>query len=112
MSSDWQRGIGQIIGQKRSNAIIPKLMPPAINAVHFVSFHLQMNRALVYIEQEGQVTGVTFPSTPIVVSLLDYDNIDGAQRYPPRGYPLVCVTVSFGLKLWQYGINNKAAIVL
>ncbi len=53
-----------------------------------------MNRALVYIEQEGQVTGVTFPSTPIVVSLIDYDNIEGAQTYPPRGYPLVCVTVS------------------
>ena len=65
-----------------------------------------MNRALVYIEQEGQVTGVTFPSTPIVVSLLDYDNIDGAQLYPPRGYPLVCVTVS--ILTWLLDVLNAS----
>ncbi len=53
---------------------------------------IQMNKAIVYIEQEGQLSGVTFPSTPIVVSLLDYDNVEVARELPPRGYPVVCVT--------------------
>lgn len=53
---------------------------------------IQMNKAIVYIEQEGQLSGVTFPSTPVVVSLLDYDNIELARDFPPRGYPVVCVT--------------------
>ena len=58
---------------------------------------LQMNKAIVYIEQEGQLSGVTFPSTPVVVSLLDYDNVEVARELPPRGYPVVCVTVSLFL---------------
>ncbi|XP_033631977.1 extracellular matrix protein 3-like [Asterias rubens] len=53
---------------------------------------IQMNKAIVYIEQEGQLSGVTFPSTPVVVSLLDYDNVEVARELPPRGYPVVCVT--------------------
>lgn len=54
----------------------------------------QMNHAIIYIEQEGQASGVTFPSQPVVVSLLDYDDISNARNNPPRGYPLVCVSVS------------------
>ncbi|XP_038062968.1 extracellular matrix protein 3-like [Patiria miniata] len=53
---------------------------------------IQMNKALVYIEQEGQQSGVTFPSAPVVVSLLDYDTVELARDFPPRGYPVVCIT--------------------
>lgn len=37
---------------------------------------------------------VTFPSVPVVISLLHYDDTVGApERQPPAGYPVICVTV-------------------
>lgn len=37
---------------------------------------------------------VTFPSVPIVVSLLHYDEIDkNKDPLPVAGYPVICVTV-------------------
>lgn len=56
----------------------------------FMIADIQMNRAIIYIQQEGQSAGVTFPSPPLVVSLLNYDN--PAIGVVPRGYPVVCIT--------------------
>lgn len=37
---------------------------------------------------------VTFPSVPIVVSLLHYDEIEkNKHSLPVAGYPVICVTV-------------------
>lgn len=55
---------------------------------------VQMNKAIVYIEEMDSVADVTFPAVPQVVSLLMYDDtvktID--RPNPPNGYPVVCVT--------------------
>ncbi|XP_076004144.1 FRAS1-related extracellular matrix protein 3 [Genypterus blacodes] len=55
---------------------------------------LQMNKAIVYIEEMDSVADVTFPAVPHVVSLLMYDDTVKTKDkpYPPNGYPVVCVT--------------------
>uniref|UniRef100_H3DK22 Fras1 related extracellular matrix 3 n=1 Tax=Tetraodon nigroviridis TaxID=99883 RepID=H3DK22_TETNG len=55
---------------------------------------IQMNKAIVYIEEMDSVADVTFPAVPQVVSLLLYDNTDKVKErpHPPNGYPVVCVT--------------------
>uniref|UniRef100_A0A3Q2ZQ24 Fras1 related extracellular matrix 3 n=1 Tax=Kryptolebias marmoratus TaxID=37003 RepID=A0A3Q2ZQ24_KRYMA len=55
---------------------------------------IQMNKAIVYIEEMDSVADVTFPAVPQVVSLLMYDDTSKTRDrpYPPNGYPVVCVT--------------------
>ncbi|XP_041920491.1 FRAS1-related extracellular matrix protein 2b [Alosa sapidissima] len=53
----------------------------------------QMNKAIIYIEETNSMADVTFPSVPLVVSLLQYDEIRiSRDALPPAGYPVVCVT--------------------
>uniref|UniRef100_A0A3Q2CRS4 Fras1 related extracellular matrix 3 n=1 Tax=Cyprinodon variegatus TaxID=28743 RepID=A0A3Q2CRS4_CYPVA len=60
---------------------------------HMVA-EIQMNKAMVYIEEMDSVADVTFPAVPQVVSLLMYDDTTrtGDRPNPPNGYPVVCVT--------------------
>lgn len=56
----------------------------------------QVTKVIVYIEESNSMADVTFPSLPLVLSLLHYDHVartPGKLR-PPAGYPVVCVTVS------------------
>uniref|UniRef100_A0AAV2LIU3 Calx-beta domain-containing protein n=1 Tax=Knipowitschia caucasica TaxID=637954 RepID=A0AAV2LIU3_KNICA len=55
---------------------------------------VQMNKAIVYIEEMDSVADVTFPAVPRVISLLMYDDTSAAKErpFPPNGYPVVCVT--------------------
>eukprot|EP00079_Xenopus_tropicalis_P012743 XP_002940127.2 PREDICTED: FRAS1-related extracellular matrix protein 3 [Xenopus tropicalis] len=55
---------------------------------------IQMNKAIVYIEEMDSVADVTFPAVPQVVSLLLYDDTFKIKENPspPTGYPVVCVT--------------------
>ncbi|KAM4603610.1 FRAS1-related extracellular matrix protein 3 [Polymixia lowei] len=55
---------------------------------------VQMNKAIVYIEEMDSVADVTFPAVPSVVSLLMYDDTARVKENPkpPTGYPVVCVT--------------------
>ncbi|KAK7930560.1 hypothetical protein WMY93_006955 [Mugilogobius chulae] len=55
---------------------------------------VQMNKAIVYIEEMDSVADVTFPAVPQVVSLLMYDDTSKTKDrpFPPNGYPVVCVT--------------------
>lgn len=54
-----------------------------------------MNKAIIYIEETNSMADVTFPSVPIVVSLLQYDDTSRSRdALPSSGYPVVCVTVS------------------
>ncbi|KAG2457200.1 FRAS1-related extracellular matrix protein 2-like [Polypterus senegalus] len=55
---------------------------------------IQMNKAIIYIEETNSMADVTFPSVPQVVSLLLYDDTINAKEnpHPPAGYPVVCVT--------------------
>ncbi|XP_048840186.1 FRAS1-related extracellular matrix protein 2-like [Brienomyrus brachyistius] len=54
---------------------------------------IQMSKAIVYIE-EVSMADVTFPSSPEVVSLLEYDNTGRTtdRLHPTAGYPVICVT--------------------
>ncbi|KAM6946095.1 FRAS1-related extracellular matrix protein 2b [Aplochiton taeniatus] len=52
----------------------------------------QMSKAIIYIEEPDSMADVTFPSVPLVVSLLQYDDTRTAHRSPLAGYPVVCVT--------------------
>lgn len=53
-----------------------------------------MSKAIIYIEETNSMADVTFPSVPIVVSLLHYDEIDkNKDSLPVAGYPVICVTV-------------------
>lgn len=55
---------------------------------------MQMTKAIVYIEEGNSMADVTFPSMPVVISLLHYDDPIHAQNTrPPAGYPVICVTV-------------------
>lgn len=65
--------------------------------VHFSCFSIQINKAIVYIEEMDSVADVTFPAVPQVVSLLLYDDTAKSKGspQPPNGYPVVCVTVWF-----------------
>ncbi|XP_030632075.1 FRAS1-related extracellular matrix protein 2b isoform X3 [Chanos chanos] len=51
----------------------------------------QMSKAIIYIEETNSMADVTFPSVPMVVSLLQYDDIS-RNSLPAAGYPVVCVT--------------------
>ncbi|XP_078259348.1 FRAS1-related extracellular matrix protein 2-like [Rhinoraja longicauda] len=55
---------------------------------------IQINKAIVYIEEMNSMADVMFPSVPQVVSLLIYDDTSRAKESPspPAGYPLICVT--------------------
>ena len=56
----------------------------------------------MYIEENSKLADVVFPVPPKVVSLRDYDNVAGsAQKLPVQGYPVVCVSVSIGLSVYQ-----------
>ena len=55
---------------------------------------LALKKAIVYIEQPSTNPTVTFPLSPKVVSLRDYDDVSGARSEIIMGYPLICVTVS------------------
>lgn len=68
---------------------------------------LGRTKTVVYIEEGGLRTGVTFPLNPKVVSLMDYDNTNGAREQPPQGYPLVCVTVCVSINIY---VNTVAKI--
>ena len=68
---------------------------------------LGRTKTVVYIEEGGLGTGVTFPLNPKVVSLMDYDNTNGAREQPPQGYPLVCVTVCVSINIY---VNTVAKI--
>ncbi|XP_072477246.1 FRAS1-related extracellular matrix protein 3 [Notamacropus eugenii] len=55
---------------------------------------IQMNKAIMYIEEADSIADVTFPAIPQVVSLLVYGDTSAAKEKPspPAGYPVVCVT--------------------
>uniref|UniRef100_A0A8C4R605 Calx-beta domain-containing protein n=1 Tax=Eptatretus burgeri TaxID=7764 RepID=A0A8C4R605_EPTBU len=55
----------------------------------------EITKIMVYIEERDGLADVTFPSIPLVVSLLLYDNAKHASEKPnpSAGYPLVCITV-------------------
>ncbi|XP_074131849.1 FRAS1-related extracellular matrix protein 3 [Sminthopsis crassicaudata] len=55
---------------------------------------IQMNKAIIYIEEMDSVADVTFPAIPQVMSLLAYGDTSATQEKvsPPTGYPVVCVT--------------------
>ena len=59
---------------------------------------VESNKVIVYIQENGRSTGVTFPLIPTVVSLRDYDDISKAKAKPIQGYPLICVTVSISFQ--------------
>ncbi|KAM4566397.1 FRAS1-related extracellular matrix protein 2b [Odontesthes bonariensis] len=53
----------------------------------------KMSKAIIYIEETNSMADVTFPSVPVVVSLLYYDDINRARvSVPVAGYPVICVT--------------------
>jgi len=54
---------------------------------------LGLRKVIVYIEQPSTNPAVTFPLSPKVVSLRDYDDVSGAGSEIIMGYPLICVTV-------------------
>ncbi|XP_013413797.1 FRAS1-related extracellular matrix protein 2-like [Lingula anatina] len=53
---------------------------------------VQMNKAIVYIEEMNKMADVTFPSPPMVVSLRNYDDAKNAPPNPVQGYPVICIT--------------------
>ena len=55
---------------------------------------LGLKKVIVYIEQPSTNPTVTFPLSPRIVSLRDYDDVRGAESDVIMGYPLICVTVS------------------
>lgn len=55
---------------------------------------MQMTKAIIYIEEGNSMADVTFPSVPVVKSLLQYDDtISVPESRPEAGYPVICVTV-------------------
>ena len=66
---------------------------------------LGIKKVIVYIEQPSTNPAVTFPLSPKVISLRDYDDVSGAGSEVVMGYPLICVTVS---KV-QYYCGNRCA---
>uniref|UniRef100_A0A3Q4MAS0 Fras1 related extracellular matrix 3 n=1 Tax=Neolamprologus brichardi TaxID=32507 RepID=A0A3Q4MAS0_NEOBR len=77
-------------GQREMREAFTVHMKPDDNMVA----EIQMNKAIVYIEEMDSVADVTFPAIPQVVSLLMYDDTSKMKDrpYPPNGYPVVCVT--------------------
>uniref|UniRef100_A0A8C7ZI10 Fras1 related extracellular matrix 3 n=1 Tax=Oryzias sinensis TaxID=183150 RepID=A0A8C7ZI10_9TELE len=77
-------------GQREMREAFTVHMKPDDNMVA----EIQMNKAIVYIEEMDSVADVTFPAVPQVVSLLMYDDTGRSRDRPrpPNGYPVVCVT--------------------
>lgn len=51
--------------------------------------------ATVTIIDEQAAGSIVLPTTPVVVSLMDFDSVaDALESDPSPGYPLVCITVS------------------
>ncbi|KAF7223631.1 FRAS1-related extracellular matrix protein 3 isoform X2 [Nothobranchius furzeri] len=77
-------------GQREMREAFTVHMKPDDNMVAEV----QMNKAIVYIEEMDSVADVTFPAVPQVVSLLMYDDTAKSRErpHPSNGYPVVCVT--------------------
>ncbi|XP_033942134.1 FRAS1-related extracellular matrix protein 3 [Pseudochaenichthys georgianus] len=77
-------------GQREMREAFIVHMKPDDNMVAEV----QMNKAIVYIEEMDSVADVTFPAVPLVVSLLMYDDTVKTKERPnpANGYPVVCVT--------------------
>ncbi|KAM9314134.1 FRAS1-related extracellular matrix protein 3 [Pholidichthys leucotaenia] len=77
-------------GQREMREAFTVHMKPDDNMVA----EIQMNKAIVYIEEMDSVADVTFPAVPQVVSLLMYDDTAKAKDrpHPRNGYPVVCVT--------------------
>ncbi|KAF6724623.1 FRAS1-related extracellular matrix protein 2 [Oryzias melastigma] len=77
-------------GQREMREAFTVHMKPDDNMVA----EIQMNKAIVYIEEMDSVADVTFPAVPQVVSLLMYDDTGRTRDrpHPPNGYPVVCVT--------------------
>lgn len=74
-------------------AACKKAICPYLTELPF-PFIQQMSKAIIYIEETNSMADVTFPSVPIVVSLLHYDEIDkNKDSLPVAGYPVICVTV-------------------
>lgn len=54
---------------------------------------IQVTKAIIYIEETNSMADVTFPSVPVVLSLLQYDDTSRMRdTQPAAGYPVVCVT--------------------
>ncbi|XP_051535522.1 FRAS1-related extracellular matrix protein 2-like [Myxocyprinus asiaticus] len=54
---------------------------------------IQVTKAIIYIEETNSMADVTFPSVPVLVSLLQYDDTGSTRDTQPiAGYPIVCVT--------------------
>ncbi|XP_053543455.1 FRAS1-related extracellular matrix protein 2b [Ictalurus punctatus] len=54
---------------------------------------IQMTKVIIYIEEGNTMADVTFPSVPVVISLLHYDGtVSAPESRPPAGYPVICVT--------------------
>nr|XP_057928027.1 FRAS1-related extracellular matrix protein 3 [Doryrhamphus excisus] len=77
-------------GQREMREAFTVHMKPDDNMVA----EIQMNKAIVYIEEMDSVADVTFPAVPRVVSLLMYDDTAKTKDNPnpANGYPVVCVT--------------------
>uniref|UniRef100_A0A8C5DN43 Calx-beta domain-containing protein n=1 Tax=Gouania willdenowi TaxID=441366 RepID=A0A8C5DN43_GOUWI len=77
-------------GQREMREAFTVHMKPDDNMVA----EIQMNKAIVYIEELDSVADVTFPAVPQVVSLLMYDDTATFKDkpHPTNGYPVVCVT--------------------
>ncbi|XP_077380250.1 FRAS1-related extracellular matrix protein 3 [Festucalex cinctus] len=77
-------------GQREMREAFTVHMKPDDNMVA----EIQMNKAIVYIEEMDSVADVTFPAVPNVVSLLMYDDTSKTKDNPNpvNGYPVVCVT--------------------
>ncbi|XP_077427082.1 FRAS1-related extracellular matrix protein 3 [Vanacampus margaritifer] len=77
-------------GQREMREAFTVHMKPDDNMVA----EIQMNKAIVYIEEMDSVADVTFPAVPHVVSLLMYDDTSKTKDNPNpvNGYPVVCVT--------------------
>ncbi|XP_036620894.1 FRAS1-related extracellular matrix protein 3 [Trichosurus vulpecula] len=73
---------------------------------------IQMNKAVVYIEEVDSVADVTFPAIPQVVSLLMYGDASATKEKPspPPGYPVVCVTAC-NSKYPDYGKTGSICTV-
>ena len=70
---------------------------------------LGLKKMIIYIEEHGRRTGVTFPLKPRVASLRDYDDLRTARKQPIQGYPLICVTVSHHFS-FEYGKMGNSAL--
>ena len=72
--------------------------------------NLGLKKMIIYIEEFGRRTGVTFPLKPRVASLRDYDDLKKARINPIQGYPLICVTVRYCFFVYL-GITGTKNIV-